>query len=211
VVGQTMQPTQASVWLREYPTPYGPRQPARNASAAAAARISVTCHPRPRSVTGKEAPSARAALLASSAALPRAPGGGLTRPSSGAPTLRESLRAPVAYPSCRWPELSVQLRCPSGEWCGRAERCASRDCLSGAAAFLADLRSAPPAAAISSPCLPLAVTPQDPGDALLPSSSLRCWHSSAEGRAGRGITMHAERIHRLHARRNVSPLLADRR
>ena len=52
------------------------------------------------------------------------------------------------------------------------------------------------------PCLPLAVTPQDQGDALLPSFSLRCWHNSAEGSAGRGITMHAERP---HARRNVSP------
>jgi hypothetical protein len=39
---------------------------------------------------------------------------------------------------------------PSGEWSGRAGWCASRDRCIGASAFLADLRSAPPTAAISS-------------------------------------------------------------
>jgi len=41
---------------------------------------------------------------------------------------------------------------PSGEWCGRAEWCASRDGFIGLAAFLADLRSAPPPVA-SQPAL----------------------------------------------------------
>src|SRR5215217_3788708 len=41
---------------------------------------------------------------------------------------------------------------PSGEWSGRAGWCASRDCCIGLAAFLADLRSAPPPAA-SQPAL----------------------------------------------------------
>jgi hypothetical protein len=36
---------------------------------------------------------------------------------------------------------------PYGEWSGRAGWCASRDCFIGLAAFLADLWSAPPAAA----------------------------------------------------------------
>jgi hypothetical protein len=38
---------------------------------------------------------------------------------------------------------------PSGAWTGRAERYASRDCSNSAAAFLADLRPAPPPAAVS--------------------------------------------------------------
>ena len=37
---------------------------------------------------------------------------------------------------------------PLGEWSGQAARCASRDRFNGLSAFLADLRSAPPSAAI---------------------------------------------------------------
>src|SRR5215204_725983 len=47
---------------------------------------------------------------------------------------------------------SIRADGPSGEWSGRAGWCASRDCCIGLAAFLADLRSAPPPAA-SQPAL----------------------------------------------------------
>jgi hypothetical protein len=105
---------------------------------------------RPRRVAVVDAPSARAASLASSAALPRPPGDGLTRPSSEAvdppgnpPVIPPGIppatggggnvpRSPAlllvkapsggqsaAKTAADWP--------PSGEWCGRAARCASRD------------------------------------------------------------------------------------
>jgi hypothetical protein len=106
---------------------------------------------RPPPVAGVgDAPSARAASLASSAALPRppasraCPAGGDRRPlrQRVRQPLRHSLRLRGAYPSPRGSGLSVQVKPlrgasrpqkprptgpPQGEWSGRAERCASRD------------------------------------------------------------------------------------
>jgi hypothetical protein len=48
-----------------------------------------------------------------------------------------------------WTDAHRHCNVPSGKWSCRAVWCASRDCFNGPSAFLADLRSAPPAAAIS--------------------------------------------------------------
>jgi hypothetical protein len=64
---------------------------------------------------------------------------------------------------------------PLGGWSGQAERCASRDWFIGLAAFLADLRSAPPSAAIPSLTrLPRRVIPAQYGWARIPPNPDRC-------------------------------------
>jgi hypothetical protein len=115
----------------------------------------LTACPAPRQPATRrggwwDAPSARAASLASSAALPRPPASPAQPARWWPATLRQWVRQPVrhslraggAYPCRRWSGSSVQLRAPSGgqsaaktaadwppegEWCGRAEWCASRD------------------------------------------------------------------------------------
>ncbi len=127
--------------------------PQRRSKRCSHSRLTACPAPR-RLATGGggwwDAPSARAASLASSAALPRPPGD-LAHPAGGGrrplrqwvrQPLRHSLRAGGAYPWLRWLRVSVQLSAPSGgqsaaktaadwpplgEWCGRTERCASRD------------------------------------------------------------------------------------
>jgi hypothetical protein len=105
-----------------------------------------SAHHRLLSLLGMDAPSARAASLASSAASRPAPGvrrsgrldppgnppvipSGIPPPQMAGPTLPRLaalllVRSPsggqsAANPAADWP--------PSGEWCGRAERSASRD------------------------------------------------------------------------------------
>ena len=102
-----------------------------------------------------DAPSARAAALASSAALPRPPA--RLRPPGWwwratlrqwvRQPLRHSLRAQGAYPWLRWPGLFVQLKPPRGSGAAAPQGALRAIDPYGASAFLADLRSAPPSAA----------------------------------------------------------------
>jgi hypothetical protein len=143
---------------------------------------SLACR-RPVTHRGRwwDAPSARGASLASSAALPRPPDGGLTRPGSGAVTPYVNgcvnpyvipYALGVRTPTCGGQGHLCSLVPLRGEWRGRAGGWGSIDPC-GAAAFLADLRSAPPAAAISADRLPLTVALSGPTRALQGLSACR--------------------------------------
>ena len=79
---------------------------------------------------GGDAPSARAASLASSAALPRLPGDG-PHPAQlrGGDPYGNPYVNPYGIPCASGgvPHQSPRTLIPPGEWSGRAVRCASRD------------------------------------------------------------------------------------